>query len=193
MVNSKIRVQYRDVAKMLAKALPVQDVEFKAKIDDYLALIKKMPAEAKLALRSAYIFSAKAPKQDREDLFQDLFLGVLKAGTKDEPFAYAIARCDWRDWWRKRMVRQHYNGGSLDKTVTNEDGHESDVAELIVGETEFERKMCDKIDSERIFSRLPEWLKPLIERRLMGKGLAKKDKDRVRYWSKKYGYSLLIA
>ena len=54
-----------------------------------------------MALKVAYVFSRKVPRQEREDLYQDIALAVFKAKTKDERLAYAIARCDWRNWWRR--------------------------------------------------------------------------------------------
>jgi hypothetical protein len=44
----------------------------------------------------AYIFSRKIPKQEREDLFQDIALKLIEADTPEQRLAYAIARCDWQ-------------------------------------------------------------------------------------------------
>ncbi len=85
-------ITYRHIAKMLASALPVEGQEFGLKVEQYLDTIKRLPQEAKTALKSAYIFSRKVPREEREDLFQDIVLAVLKVKTKDEQLAYAIAR-----------------------------------------------------------------------------------------------------
>ena len=143
-----IKVTYRDIAKMLASALPIEGEGFREKVESNLKTIQSLGTEAKTALKSAYIFSRKVPRQEREDLFQELALAVLKARTKDEKLAYAIARCDWLNWWKKYKIRQHY---SLDTIVEDEDGNPRQMAELIVGEVDFEYKMDGKVDAERIW------------------------------------------
>ncbi len=55
---------------MLASALPVEGKEFGLKVELYLDTIKRLPQETKTALRSAYIFSRKVPREEREDLIQ---------------------------------------------------------------------------------------------------------------------------
>lgn len=183
-------ITYRDIAIMLIKAMPVEGQEFSDKVNEYLETIKALPTTAKLALRSAYIFGSKAPKEEREDLFQDITLAILKSQVEDERLAYAIARCDWKDWWKKYKIRQHY---SLDSVTENEDGDPVTLGELIVGEAEFERKMDGKLDAERIWQKLPDYIKPLVQRRLLGYGLNAKDGMTLNRWVKKAGYQLLLA
>lgn len=105
-MKSTILVSYRTIAKMLSSALPVEGDDFAYQVECHLEAIKRLPVEAKHALKVAYIFSRKVPRHEREDLFQDIALAVLKVKTPDEKLAYAIARCDWRNWWEKRFVRQ---------------------------------------------------------------------------------------
>ena len=107
---------------MLVKAMPLEGQDYADKINEYLGIIKAMPQTAKVALKSAYIFSRKVPREEREDLFQDLTLAILKARTKDERLAYTIARCDWRNWWAKYSIRQHY---SLDSVVEDDEGNQA--------------------------------------------------------------------
>lgn len=102
-----VQVTYREIAKMFAKALPVEGNEFRERVEANLEAIKSLSTEAKTALKAAYIFSSKVPRQEREDFFQDLALAVYEAHTKDEKLAYAIARCDWLNWWKKHYVRQN--------------------------------------------------------------------------------------
>lgn len=189
-MKSTIRVSYRNIAKMLATALPIEGEEISAKVEEYLNTIKRLPIEAKVALRSAYIFSRKVPYQEREDLFQELMLAIFKAKTKDEKLAYAIARCDWRNWWAKYSIRQHY---SLDSVTEDDEGNPVTLSELIVGEAEFEFKMDGKIEAERIWNKLPENIKPLVQRRLLGFGLPPRDGMLLHRWVKSHGYALLLA
>lgn len=180
---------YRHIARMFAQALPIEGADFQAKIEDYLAVIKALPKEAKVALRVAYIFGSKVPKEEREDLFQDIALAVLKAKVKDERLAYAIARCDWRDWWGKYSIRQHY---SLESVTEDDEGNPVTLRELIVGEVEFERKINGKLDAERIWNKLPDHIKPLVNRRLLGYALTPRDGMTLNRWVKAHGYKLLL-
>ena len=183
-------ITYRDIAKMLIKAMPIEGQEFTDKVNEYLDIIKAMPKEAKVALRSAYIFSRKVPREEREDLFQELCLTVLKAKTKDEKLGYAIARCDWRDWWAKYTIRQHY---SLDAVVEDDSGNPITLAELIVGEVEFEFKLDGKIEAERIWNKLPELIKPIIQKRLLSNPLNATERQRLSRYVRAEGYKLLLA
>ena len=203
-MQATINVDYRRIAKMMASALPVNDEEFGQAVNDYLTAIKRMPTPAKLALKAAYIFSHKVPREEREDVFQDIALAVLKADTKDAKLAYALARCDWKDWWRKYKVRQHYG---LDCVVEDDTGNPSTFSELLVGEVEFEFKMDGKLDGERIWDALPADIKPLIQKRLLGKPLSSERKrgnqktdsalsntgrQRLNRWIHREGYKLLL-
>jgi hypothetical protein len=183
-------ITYRKIAIMLAKHLPLEDEEFKQKVDQLIAEIKKLPKQQRIALRSAYIFSQKAPKEEREDLFQDLILNLLEASPADEKLAYSIARCDWRNWWAKYPLREHY---SLDSVIEDEDGEEVTLGELLVGETEFEAKVCGKLDAARIWRSLPKDIKPVIKKRLAGRALTNTERSRLNRWIKREGYQLLIA
>lgn len=200
-----IKVSYRDIAKMLVKAMPVELEAFSDKVNGYLDTIKAMPGEAKIALKSAYIFSRKVPREEREDLFQDLALAILKTKTGDERLAYAIARCDWRNWWSKFRIRQHY---SLDQVIDHDDGSPITLGEMIVGECEFELKIDGDLDGQRIWDRLPSNIKPLILKRLEGKPIITRyqkgrpkseatltdcERKRLNRWIHKEGYQLLVA
>ncbi len=182
-------ITYRHIAKMLASALPVEGQEFGHKVEQYLTTIKSLPQEAKIALKSAYIFSRKVPREEREDLFQDIALAVLTIKTKDEKLGYAIARCDWRDFWKKYKTRQHY---SLDSVVDDTEGNPVTLAELLVGETEFERKMNGKLDCQQVFDSLPAHIQPLIEKRLMGYTLNKTERNALNYFVRKDGYKIIL-
>lgn len=184
-----IKITYRDIAKMLMAALPVEGEEFGLKVNECLETLKRMPQEAKTALKVAYVFSRKVPRQERDDLFQDIALAVLKAKTKDERLAYAIARCDWQDWWGKYSIRSHY---SLDSVVEDDEGNPTRLAELIVGETEFERKIDGKLDAERIYNQLPATIKPLVNKRLIGKALTGAERVAMHRYIKRDGYKLLL-
>ena len=190
MSKQYIEVTYRDIAKMMASALPVEGDEFSLKVAETIETIKRLPQEAKIALKVAYIFSRKVPRQEREDLYQDIALAVLRAKTREEKLAYAIARCDWKNWWRQYKVRQHT---SLDSVVEDSDGNPVTLAELLVGETEFQLKMDGKLDAERIWDKLPDNIKPLVQNRLLGKALTHQERNTMNYFVRTKGYQLLLA
>ena len=190
MQKQYIKVTYRDIAKMLSSALPVEGEEFGDKVEEYLAVIKTLPREAKLAMKVGYIFSRKVPRREREDMFQDIALAVFKVKARDERLAYAIARCDWRNWWERYSIRQHY---SLDSVVENDEGNPVTLSEVLVGEVEFERKMDGKLDAERIWDKLPDYIKPLVMKRLIGKALTATERKRMSRYVRADGYRLLLA
>ncbi len=190
MAKEYIEVTYRDIAKMLASALPIEGDDFGRQVNDNLEVIKRLPLEAKHALKVAFVFSRKVPRHEREDLFQDIALAVLKVKTRDERLAYSIARCDWKNWWGKYSIRQHY---SLDSVTGDEDGSPVTMAELIVGEVEFERKINGKLDAERIWNKLPKDIRPIVFRRLIGKALNSSERNYLNRWIHKAGYQLILA
>ncbi|MHB8084311.1 MAG: hypothetical protein ACYDHZ_00595 [Dehalococcoidia bacterium] len=183
-------ITYRHIARMLVKSLPLDGDNFTAMINEYTATIKNLPKPARVALRSAYIFSGKVPREEREDLFQELALTLLQAGVTDERLGYSIARCDWQDWWSRYTIRQHY---SLDSVVEDEDGNETTLANLIVGEVEFDRVMDAQIDAERIWEKLPANIRPIVQNRLLGHSTNAADRQTLSRWVRATGYQLLMT
>ena len=175
-------VTFRHVAIMLASRLPVEGEDFREHVEANLKAIKLLPSEHKTALKMAYIFSRKVPRQEREDLFQDLALTLFEAGKTEERLAYAIARCDWRDWWKKYKVRQHL---SLDSVTEDSEGNPVTLGELVIGESEFELKMNGKLDAQRIWKMLPDKLKKIVRSRLLGQMISPYDALDLRKWAKK--------
>ena len=180
--QSDIKVTYRDLAKMLAKALPVSGDEFGDKVDEYLTAIKALPANAKIALRTAYIFSRKVPREEREDMYQDLVLALLTAGTTEPKLAYAIAKCDWVDWWRAYKRRNHF---SLDTVVTGNDESTATIGELLVGEVEFERKLCGRDNALAIYRALSNHIRAIVTKRLTGERLQRGERQYLESWANK--------
>ena len=162
-------IDYRDIAKMLASALPVEGEEYRAVVEDYLASIRNMPAAARLALKNAYWFSRRVPRSEREDFFQDMSLQLLRLKTTDAPLAYSIARCDWVDWWKAYQHREHI---SLDALAERDgpDG-ESTLAEHMVGVVEYQTRIDGDLDGQALWAQLPEEVKELVLKRLQGKPL----------------------
>ena len=161
-----VGLRLRDIAKMFAKSLPVQGQEFGLKVEEYLKVIKSMPRAQKIALT------------------------LLKADTGEEKLAYAIARCDWIDWWKKYKIRQHT---SLESVSEDSEGNPVTLGELLVGEVEFENKINGKLDAERMFDKLPAHIKPIVTNRLIGKALISSERNKLNRFVKSEGLSLLLA
>ena len=184
--------------------------------DDYIELVKQtrqslegLGLNARLAVEAAYIFSRKVPANERQDMFQELMTAILAAGTEDPAFAYTIARRDWQNWWAKYKLHSQFYQGYLSEVITNSDGQETELAELLVGEVEFEAKMIDKLDARRLWQQIPKDIQGLVLKRLQGKplgaprnakggrpkqtqSLGNTERQRLSRWVKAEGYKLLI-
>jgi len=182
--TNSIQVEFRTVAKFLAKGIPVEGEDFRTVVEETLLAIKKLTPELKTAMKAAYVFASKVPREEREDFFQELILALLQRSTKDEKLAYAIARFDWIDWWRKFTVKRHFFAGSLQDTVEDESGSEVMLAELIVGECEFERKLDGDLDGKALWARLPKPIQALVQKRLLGRALNSTERSQLRRFAK---------
>ncbi len=205
-MKTNIKVTTRDIAKMLVSQLPVEGAEYGAAVETALAEINKLPTNTRNYLKLAYIFSRKAPREEREDLFQEITLALLQSGVKDVKLAYSVARCDWKNFWARYKTRQHF---SLDSVISDEDGNECTIGDLLVGEIEYEHKLDSLLDAELLWNKIPADIKPLVTKKLIGKPLTAERKgagrpktdsalsgaERVRFhrWLNRDGYKLLLA
>jgi hypothetical protein len=203
-MDNKINVQYHEIAKMFCGALPIAKLATGKRGNDtnqdaygehvraITQAIKSLPIGARLALKSAYIFSSKVPREDREDMFQELALAVLTVGTDSEKFAYTIARQDWRNWWAKYYTRSNYYGGSLNETVTDSDNNEVELVQLLSGTIEYERKYDGDIDGQSIYRQLPATIRPIVDKRLVGMALNAAERQALSRYVRKHGASLIM-
>jgi len=172
--------------------------------------LENLDANGKLAVEAAYIFSRKVPVEERQDLFQELTTAILASGTDNPAFAYTIARRDWQDWWSKYKLHSQFYEGYLSETIVNADGEETELAELLVGEIEFERKQIDRLDTQQLWRQIPSDIQKLVLKRLQGKPLGvsrprkagkpkssgaldNTERQRLNRWVKAEGYKLLIS
>jgi len=163
------------------------------KDDSFIELVKNTAKEieglginAKLAIEAGYIFSRKVPQEERQDLFQELVTAILESGTEDAAFAYTIARRDWQNWWSKYALHSQFYEGYLSDTLTNSDGDETELAELLIGEVEFENKQIDKLDAKQLWQQIPADIQKLVTT------LNDTERKRLNRWVKTEGYKLLI-
>lgn len=184
--------------------------------DDFIKLVKQtakqlkaLGVNAKLAIEAAYVFSRKVPRAERQDVFQELVTAILDSGTESPALTYTIARRDLQDWWRKYKLHSQFYEGYLSDTILNSDGEETELAELVVGEVEFENRQIDRLDAERLWAKIPKEIQKLVIKRLEGKPLGaprrrkagqpkstgtlnNTERQRLNRWVKSEGYKLLI-
>lgn len=135
-----VRVTWRNIAKVLVANLPLPEHSpdkgrsiqeyllgydnqklrklwsqetFRTKVAEYERILKNLPKVQKLAIKTAYIFASKVPKQEREDMLQDLTLNLLEQKSDNERWAYVIARNNWADWWRNYQKHSQFIAGSF--------------------------------------------------------------------------------
>ena len=109
----------RKLAKALAKGLPVEGAAFGEHVDRIEHEVKALPKVQKTTLTLAYMFSAKVPRQERDDVSQEIILACLESGQTEERNLYVVARRTWVDWFRKWYTRQQYElDTDFDKVVS---------------------------------------------------------------------------
>lgn len=203
MSKTYLQVTDRDIAKLLVSRIPLNfdPKEFLEKTEAILKQIRKMPSIQKTMLKCAYIFSRKVPKNEREDLFQELTLKLLENRPKNESWAYTIARTDWIDWYRHYKVKAQYSQVDIESLIATELGInaialkqlESEypdiqpivdtervkhynkqswhvAVETLTGLLEYER-IDAKLDARKIYSSLPDVIKRIASKRIIGKAL----------------------
>ena len=181
---------YRTIAKQFCAYSGAVEEEYGLMVEETLTAIMALPQADKYALKSAYVFSRKVPKDEREDVMQELFLNLYKSKAQDEKLCYAIARCDWKDWWKKYKIRSHY---SLDESVSqDETGNPETLGDLLVNEIRFEYLVDGKLDAEYMYNRLPAHIKPIVTKRLQSKPLTSNERVALHRFVKGQGTSLLL-
>jgi len=200
---------YHNVAKAAIAPSFDDDPTYVESIANTRKALEHLGTNGRLAVEAAYIFSRKAPHSERQDLFSDLVTVILEAGTESAPFAYAIARRAYQHWWAKYKLHSQYYDGYLSNTITNADGEETELSELIVGEIEFERKQIDRLDAQQLWNQVPKHIQRLVIKRLQGKPLGtphkrtagkprsdgsldNTERSQLNRWVKTEGYKLLI-
>jgi len=171
------QVTLRNVAKMIVAGLPLEDEGFGAQVNLTLDVLKRLKRGHKIALEVAYIFSRKCPQQERGDVFQELSLKLIEHGALTMGLAYAVARCDWADWWRRYSIRQHL---SLDMSALDEDGNTVQFSDLLVGEVEFEAKVIAEMDARALYNSLPPDIRGIVSKRLIGKPTTNTERSKLK-------------
>jgi len=203
------KATYQQVSKAMLGPNFDRDDSFIELVKQTSKQIEHLGVNARLAIEAGYIFSRKVPQSERQDLFQELVAAILDNGTEDAAFAYTIARRDWQNWWAQYKLHSQYYQGYLSETINNNDGEETELAELLVGEVEFENRQIDKLDAEMLWNQIPADIQKLVTKRLEGKPLGvprrrkagkpknsgtlnNTERSRLNRWAKTEGYKLLI-
>ena len=204
------KANYQNIAKAAIGGPSFEDDnQYLVLVQNTAKALEGLDTNGKLAVEAAYIFSRKVPGNERQDLFQELVTAILDSGTDNPAFAYTIARRDWQNWWAKYKLHSQFYSGYLSETVTNSDGEETELAELLVGEVEFENRQIDKLDARALWQQIPKDIQNLVAKRLQGKplGAPRKrkagkpkssgtlngaERQRLNRWVKTEGFKLLI-
>ena len=101
----------RKLAKALAKGLPVEGAAFGEHVDRIEHEVKALPKVRKTTLTLAYMFSAKVPRQERDDVSQEIITACFESGQTEESHLYVVARNTWIEWLRRWYTRQQYELG----------------------------------------------------------------------------------
>ena len=110
----------------------------------------------------------KVPDQDRDDMAQELSTALLACNPRTPEVAFAICRARLADWYRHNSRLRYHEVDSLNQTVTDEDGNEVQMVDLIAGEVEYEAKLEGKIMADTIFGMLDWRMKKIVAKRLLG-------------------------
>jgi len=179
-VQAKRIPTLRDIAKWLASGLPLEGEDFGQQVQtverELFCMTKRNKANL-VALQTAYVFSKKVPKQERRDMFQELFLTLYEHKMSDNGLAYAIARADWCNWWRSYKLRSHY---SLDMAADANSG--DSFGDLLVGVCDFEAQILGKINGDRSLEALPDYIRKIVQRKLDGRPTSKREQSQLRMW-----------
>jgi DNA-directed RNA polymerase specialized sigma24 family protein len=169
-----------NMAKWLCSALPLEGEDFGAQVNAAERELSQMTKRNKanlVALQTAYVFSKKVPRQERRDMFQELFLTLYQHKMSDNGLAYAIAHGDWCNWWRSYKLRSHY---SLDMVADANSG--DSFGDLLVGVCDFEMQILGKINGDRLLEALPDYIRKIVQRKLDGRPTSKREQSQLRMW-----------
>ena len=177
----------RNIAKMMASRLGLGDQEYAEAVDRILGELHQLPQMHRDALRAAYMFSRRAPAEEREDLYQELTLRLLELRPNGERLAYAIARADWQNWWRDYKLHSQYISTSTERMADAESGGDygEDAIDrqlyhsaLLVGECEYDAR----IDARTLYDGLPRHIQQIVTRQLSGTRISGGDRLMLRKW-----------
>ena len=180
-----MKVSYRRIARKLVWDMPAfSPEEFASKVDDYTEAIEAMPKEAQATLKAAYIINSIAPKEDQEDLFQELVSHILtvlaryKTPIRDiDGFCYKVANRKYQTWLRdKRNRKRLLDGGflSLDEPVKALNGEVVELHETVAGKLEWtdirpfnlESEISSELDCQAVLDTMPDRVRDLVIKRL---------------------------
>ena len=85
-----------NMAKWLASGLPLEGEDFGQQVQTVereLLLLTKRSKSSLLALQTAYVFSRKVPRQERQDVFQELFLTLYQQKNERQRFSLCYRSC----------------------------------------------------------------------------------------------------
>jgi len=174
-----MEVTYRKIAIVMVRRLPRQD-RFSDKVGEYVQTMERLPVQAQVALKAAYIFAAKSRhgigNDEQQDCFQDYFTAVLEKNTDSEALAYTIAKRRWID-----KFKQHRRRRSLVPSKT------SDQPTV---DSDFIAGLESAIDADSLWQVLPAKIKLVVQKRLNQQALTSTERARLSRYLGEHGQQI---
>lgn len=179
-----IEVTYRKIAIVLVKRLPIQDhMRFSDKVGEYVKTMERLPVQAQLALKAAYIFSAKSRhgigNDEQQDCFQDYFTAVLEKSTDSEALAYTIAKRRWID-----KFKQHRRRNSIAPRAP------STTSDQPTLDSDFIARLESAVDADSLWEVLPAKIKIVVQKRLDQQALTSTERARLSRYLGEHGQQI---
>ena len=130
----------------------------------------------------------KIPREDREDVEQDLAELLIQHKPESPSLAYTICKRAIRDYWRAKTKHSQFHIQYASANTKNGDGDYSTFEELLTDKIDYEARYCDNIDSNVLFNSLPTPIRALVTKRLRGLGLTSTQRSQLRRYCKSTQY-----
>jgi hypothetical protein len=114
-----VKTDTRKLAKALAKGLPVEGALFGEHVDAIECKVKALPKVQQTILSLAYMFASKVPRQERDDVSQEIIAACFESAETEESHLYMVARHTWALWFKRWYVKAQYElDTDFDKIVS---------------------------------------------------------------------------
>ena len=137
-------------------------------------------------------FARRTPSQERADLVELLTLTLLEANPNNPAHCFGICKRRHAMWYRHYTIRQHY---SLDACLEDDTLAEQErgLREFLAGCVEYEAIWNGQLDGEALWAKLPEAIKPIVMKRMIGKRTSNTERSTLNRWLKREGWAVLAS
>ena len=125
----------------------------------------------------------KVPREDREDITQDMFELLLKHKPSSAGLAYTICKRSIADYWRHKARHNEFNISYASSVIASSEDGNITFEDLLIDRIDYESKYVDSIDSNVLFNSLPKPIAKLVAKRLRGLGLTSTQRSQLRRYA----------